>query len=337
MAKSTKVSSGIVAQLRERYGQDSEFLLSESTTIAVDVIPTGSIGLNSALGVGGYPRGRVIEILGNPSSGKTTLTLHAIAEAQRIGLACLFIDAEHALDAIYASSLGVDLDKLVVCQPDSAEQALDILVDSARSGEFGLMVVDSVAALSPIKEIDGESGDAHVGLMARLMSQALRRISGVLRKTNTALIFINQYRSNIGVIGYGPTKTTPGGKALEFYATIRLDVQRVQTIGSGNEATANKTKVIVKKNKVAAPYRVAEFEIVFGKGVSSEGELIDAAIASGLIKKSGAWFKNAEGETICQGKEALRTILENDRDMFNSLMGQIDLGSLSGYGGGFDE
>jgi recombination protein RecA len=337
MAKSTKVSSGIVAQLRERYGQDSVFLLSESTTIAVDVIPTGSIGLNSALGVGGYPRGRVIEILGNPSSGKTTLTLHAIAEAQRIGLACLFIDAEHALDAIYASSLGVDLDKLVVCQPDSAEQALDILVDSARSGEFGLMVVDSVAALSPIKEIDGESGDAHVGLMARLMSQALRRISGVLRKTNTALIFINQYRSNIGVIGYGPTKTTPGGKALEFYATIRLDVQRVQTIGSGNEATANKTKVIVKKNKVAAPYRVAEFEIVFGKGVSSEGELIDAAIASGLIKKSGAWFKNAEGETICQGKEALRTILENDRDMFNSLMGQIDLGSLSGYGGGFDE
>lgn len=337
MAKQAKTSSGIINQLRERYGQESVFLLSDSSTVAVDVIPTGSLGLNAALGVGGYPRGRVIEILGNASSGKTTMTLHAIAEAQKMGLNCLFVDAEHALDAVYAHHLGVDLGKLFVCQPDNAEQALNILVDSARSGEFGLMVVDSVAALSPIKEIDGESGDAHVGLMARLMSQALRRISGVLRKTNTALIFINQYRSNIGVVGYGPTKTTPGGKALEFYASVRLDVQRIQTVGSGNDSTANKTRVIVKKNKVAAPYRVAEFDIVFGKGVSVEGELIDAAIDNGLIKKAGAWFKDTDGNVICQGREALRSLLETDRVLFDSLMSQVDTSTLSSYGGSIDE
>lgn len=333
----TKRSSDIVSQLKSRYGDESVFLLSDSTSVSVDVIPTGSIGLNSALGVGGYPRGRVIEILGNPSSGKTTLTLHAIAEAQKMGLQCLFVDAEHALDAVYAHHLGVDLSKLFVCQPDNAEQALNIIVDAARSGEFGLLVVDSVAALSPIKEIDGESGDAHVGLMARLMSQALRRISGVLRKTNTSLIFINQYRSNIGVVGYGPTKTTPGGKALEFYASVRLDVQRIQTVGSGNEATANKTRVIVKKNKVSPPYRVAEFEIVFGKGISVAGELIEAAVDSGLIVRSGAWYKDTDGKVICQGREALREILESDKEMFDSFMSQIDTGRLSGYGGSIDE
>lgn len=335
--KPKEKSTDIISELKSRYGADSVFLLSDSNMVAVDVIKTGSIGLDSALGVGGYPRGRVIEILGNAASGKTTLTLHAISEAQKIGLMCLFIDAEHALDAIYAHSLGVNLGALVVCQPDSAEQAMNILYDSVESGEFGLIVVDSVAALAPIKEIEGESGDAHVGLLARLMSQTFRRVSGVARKTGTTLMFVNQYRSIIGSIGYGPTKTTPGGKALEYFSTIRLDVQRIQTVGSGNDSTANRTRVIVKKNKVAPPYRIAEFDIVFGKGVSVAGELIDACVSSGIIKKSGAWYKNLEGDVICQGKEAFRELLESDRAMFDSLMSQIDQSSLSGYGGISDE
>jgi len=328
-----KTAQEAVDALRKKYGNESVFVMSGDTVSKVDVIPSGSIGLNYALGVGGYPRGRITEIMGNESSGKTTLTLHAISEAQKLGELCLFIDAEHALDVMYAKGIGVDLDSLLICQPDNAEQALDILVEAAGSGDFGIVVLDSVAALVPIKELDGESGDVHMGLMARMMSQAMRRVSGVARKTNTALVFVNQYRMNIGAAsGYGPSKTTPGGKALGYYASCRLDVARVQTLGAGNDSTANRTKVTVKKNKVAPPYRTTEFDIVFGAGISIEGELIDACVANKTVVKGGSWYKRPDGTVLSQGKESFKNLLIDDRGLFDELMRGIDPALLAGTG-----
>lgn len=327
MAKSKPPSSvqDLFSEISSKYGSESIFLLSNSSVEGIPVTKTGSLALDEALGVGGYPRGRVIEIMGNPSSGKTTLTLHAIAEAQKDGLYCLFIDAEHALDMNYARSIGVLPDMLYVSQPDYAEQALDILTDSIRSGFVGLVVVDSVAALAPIREIEGESGDAHVGLLARLMSQSLRRISGVTKKTGTTVMFVNQYRMNIATPGgYGPSKTTPGGKALEYYASVRLDVARIGSSGPKDFPLGNRTKVTVRKNKVAPPYKTAEFDIVFGAGISIEGEIIDRCLEKGIIVTSGSWYKMKDGTTIGQGKESVRNELIANDELRVSLLSELE-------------
>ncbi len=302
-----------LAQIDKQFGKGSVMRLGERPTIPMAVIPTGSIALDIALGIGGLPRGRVVEIYGPESSGKTTVALHAIASAQRMGGIAAFIDAEHALDPDYARALGVDTDALLVSQPDTGEQALEITDMLVRSGALDIIVIDSVAALVPRAEIEGEMGDSHVGLQARLMSQALRKITGALNTSNTTAVFINQLREKIGVM-FGSPETTTGGRALKFYASVRLDVRRIETLKDSTEAVGNRTRVKVVKNKVASPFKQAEFDIMYGKGISREGSLIDVGVEQGIIRKSGAWY-TYDGDQLGQGKENSRNFLKEYPDV----------------------
>lgn len=308
-----KALESALAQIDRQFGKGSVMRLGSDDRAPVEVIPTGSIALDVALGVGGLPRGRIIEIYGPESSGKTTLTLHAIANVQRAGGIAAFIDAEHALDPDYAKKLGVDIDSLLVSQPDTGEQALEIADMLVRSGAIDLAVIDSVAALVPKAEIEGEMGDSHVGLQARLMSQALRKLTGGLNQTNTTMIFINQLREKIGVF-FGSPETTAGGKALKFYASVRLDIRRIETLKDGTEAVGNRTRVKVVKNKMAPPFKQAEFDILYGTGISREGSLIDFGVEHAIVKKSGAWY-TYEGEQLGQGKENARNFLLKNPDI----------------------
>lgn len=302
-----------LAQIEKNYGKGSVMRLGEDNRPPMEVIPTGSVALDIALGVGGLPRGRVVEVYGPESSGKTTVALHAVANAQAAGGLAAFIDAEHALDPEYAAKLGVDVDALLVSQPDTGEQALEIADMLIRSGALDILVIDSVAALVPKAEIEGEMGDSHVGLQARLMSQALRKMTSGLNNSNTTAIFINQLREKIGVM-FGSPETTTGGKALKFYASVRLDVRRIETLKDGTDAVGNRTRVKVVKNKVAPPFKQAEFDILYGHGISREGSLIDLGVAEGFIRKSGSWF-TYEGDQLGQGKENARKFLLENPDI----------------------
>ncbi|MGW3603983.1 recombinase RecA [Micromonospora sp. NPDC005161] len=302
-----------LAQIDKQFGKGSVMRLGERPVTQTAVIPTGSIALDVALGVGGLPRGRVVEIYGPESSGKTTVALHAVASAQRAGGIAAFIDAEHALDPEYAKALGVDTDAMLVSQPDTGEQALEIADMLIRSGAIDVIVIDSVAALVPRAEIEGEMGDSHVGLQARLMSQALRKITGVLSNTGTTAIFINQLREKIGVM-FGSPETTTGGRALKFYASVRLDVRRIESLKDGTDVVGNRTRVKVVKNKVAAPFKQAEFDIMYGKGISREGSLIDVGVEQAIIRKSGAWY-TYDGDQLGQGKEKAREFLKENPDV----------------------
>ncbi|MEH1054094.1 recombinase RecA [Micromonospora sp. CPCC 206171] len=302
-----------LAQIDKQFGKGSVMRLGERPVVQTSVIPTGSIALDVALGVGGLPRGRVVEIYGPESSGKTTVALHAVANAQRAGGIAAFVDAEHALDPDYAKALGVDTDALLVSQPDTGEQALEIVDMLVRSGAIDIIVIDSVAALVPRAEIEGEMGDSHVGLQARLMSQALRKITGVLNNTGTTAIFINQLREKIGVM-FGSPETTTGGRALKFYASVRLDVRRIESLKDGTDVVGNRTRVKVVKNKVAAPFKQAEFDIMYGKGISREGSLIDVGVEQAIIRKSGAWY-TYDGDQLGQGKEKAREFLKENPDV----------------------
>ncbi|GAA0851261.1 recombinase RecA [Streptosporangium amethystogenes subsp. fukuiense] len=310
-----------LAQIERQFGKGSIMRLGDETRAPIEVVPTGSIALDVALGIGGFPRGRIIEVYGPESSGKTTIALHAVANAQRGGGIAAFIDAEHALDPEYAQKLGVDTDALLVSQPDTGEQALEIADMLIRSGAVDLLVIDSVAALVPKAEIEGEMGDSHVGLQARLMSQALRKVAGALNNTGTTAIFINQLREKIGVM-FGSPETTTGGKALKFYASVRLDIRRIETLKDGTEAVGNRTRVKVVKNKMAPPFRVADFDILYGVGISREGGLIDMGVEHGFVRKSGAWY-TYEGDQLGQGKENARNFLKNHPDMANEIEKKI--------------
>ena len=312
-----KALEAALGQIERQFGKGSVMRLGDENRPKVEVIPTGSIALDVALGIGGLPRGRVVEIYGPESSGKTTLTLHVIANCQRAGGIAAFIDAEHALDPEYAKRLGVDIDNLLVSQPDTGEQALEIADMLIRSGAVDLLVVDSVAALTPRAEIEGEMGDTHVGLQARLMSQALRKITGALSTHGTTAIFINQLREKIGVM-FGSPETTTGGKALKFYASIRLDIRRIETLKDGTEAVGNRTRVKVVKNKMAPPFKQAEFDIIYGEGISREGSLIDMGVEQGFVKKSGAWY-TYNGDQLGQGKENARSFLRDNPDLATEL------------------
>ena len=309
----TKALDAALAQIERQFGKGSVMRLGDEERAPMEFIPTGSIALDVALGIGGLPRGRVIEVYGPESSGKTTVALHAIANAQRAGDICAFIDAEHALDPEYAKKLGVDIDALLVSQPDTGEQALEIADMLIRSGAIGLIVIDSVAALVPRAEIEGEMGDSHVGLQARLMSQALRKITGALSNSNTTCIFINQLREKIGVM-FGNPETTTGGKALKFYASVRLDIRRIEALKDGQEVVGNRTRVKVVKNKVAPPFKQAEFDIIYGEGISREGSLIDMGVEHGIIRKAGAWY-TYDGDQLGQGKENARQFLRDNPDL----------------------
>jgi recombination protein RecA len=310
-----------LAQIDKQFGKGSVMRLGEEGRAPIEVIPTGAIALDVALGIGGLPKGRVVEIYGPESSGKTTVALHAVANAQRNGGIAAFIDAEHALDPEYAKKLGVDTDALLVSQPDTGEQALEIADMLVRSGALDILVIDSVAALVPRAEIEGEMGDNHVGLQARLMSQALRKITGALSASNTTAIFINQLREKIGVM-FGSPETTTGGKALKFYASVRLDVRRIETLKDGGEPVGNRTRVKVVKNKVAPPFKQAEFDILYGKGISREGSLIDMGVDQGILRKSGAWY-TYEGDQLGQGKENARKFLLDNPDIANEVEKRI--------------
>ena len=318
-----------LAQIDRQFGKGSVMRLGSDDRAPVEVIPTGSIALDVALGIGGLPRGRIVEIYGPESSGKTTLTLHAIANAQRAGGIAAFIDAEHALDPEYAAKLGVDIDALLVSQPDTGEQALEIADMLVRSGSIDVIVIDSVAALVPRAEIEGEMGDAHVGLQARLMSQALRKLTGGLSQTNTTMIFINQLREKIGVF-FGSPETTAGGKALKFYASVRLDIRRIETLKDGTDAVGNRTRVKVVKNKMAPPFKQAEFDILYGTGISREGSLIDFGVDHEIVRKSGAWY-TYDGDQLGQGKENSRKfLLENPAialDIEQKIMFKLGVGA----------
>ena len=329
-----KALEAALAQIDKNFGKGAIMRMGSQERAPVEVIPTGSVALDVALGIGGLPRGRIIEIYGPESSGKTTLTLHAIANAQRAGGIAAFIDAEHALDPEYAQKLGVDIDALLVAQPDTGEQALEIADMLIRSGSVDLVVIDSVAALVPKAEIDGEMGDSHVGLQARLMSQALRKITGSLNATKTTAIFINQLREKVGVF-FGSPETTSGGKALKFYASVRLDIRRIQTLKDGTDAVGNRTRVKVVKNKMAPPFKQAEFDILYGVGISREGSLIDYGVEQGLIKKSGAWF-TYDGDQLGQGMENARRFLINNPDIASEIEEKI-LTKLGVNGRGKDE
>ncbi|MBC9785766.1 recombinase RecA [Heliobacterium chlorum] len=297
-------------QIEKAFGKGSIMRLGEVTAkLSVEVIPTGSIALDMALGVGGVPRGRIVEVYGPESSGKTTVALHIIAEAQRLGGLAAFIDAEHALDPVYARKLGVDIDNLLVSQPDTGEQALEICEALVRSGAIDIVVIDSVAALVPKAEIDGEMGDAHVGLQARLMSQALRKLTGVVSKSKTCCVFINQIREKVGVM-FGNPETTPGGRALKFYSSVRLEVRRVDTLKQGSDMIGSRTRVKVVKNKVAPPFKQADFDIMYGEGISREGSLVDLAVDMNIVEKSGAWY-SYKGERLGQGRENVKEFLRN--------------------------
>jgi recombination protein RecA len=310
-----------LAQIDRQFGKGSVMRLGSEERAPVAVIPTGSIALDVALGVGGLPRGRIIEIYGPESSGKTTLTLHAIANVQRQGGIAAFVDAEHALDPDYAQKLGVNIDELLVSQPDTGEQALEIADMLVRSGSVDLVVIDSVAALVPKAEIEGEMGDSHVGLQARLMSQALRKLTGGLNQTGTTMIFINQLREKIGVF-FGSPETTAGGKALKFYSSVRLDIRRIETLKEGTDAVGNRTRVKVVKNKMAPPFKQAEFDILYGTGISREGSLIDFGVEHDIVKKSGAWF-TYDGDQLGQGKENARKYLLDNPDIAQSIEDKI--------------
>ena len=306
-----------MAQIEKSFGKGSVMRLGDEGRTPIEVIPTGSITLDLALGIGGLPRGRVVEIYGPESSGKTTVALHAIASAQKAGGIAAFIDAEHALDPEYAAKLGVDIDALLVSQPDTGEQALEIADMLVRSSAIDIIVIDSVAALVPRAEIEGEMGDSHVGLQARLMSQALRKMTGALKGTGTTAIFINQLREKIGVM-FGSPETTTGGRALKFYSSIRLDVRRIETLKDGTEPVGNRTRVKVVKNKVAPPFKQAEFDILYGIGISREGGLIDLGVEQGLVRKSGAWY-TYDGDQLGQGKENARAFLRDNPDLTDEL------------------
>ncbi len=310
-----------LAQIDKNFGKGSVMRLGEETRQPIEVIPTGSIALDVALGIGGLPRGRVVEIYGPESSGKTTVALHAVANAQAQGGIAAFIDAEHALDPDYAAKLGVDTDALLVSQPDTGEQALEIADMLIRSGALDILVIDSVAALVPRAEIEGEMGDSHVGLQARLMSQALRKMTGAMNNSKTTAIFINQLREKIGVM-FGSPETTTGGKALKFYASVRLDVRRIETLKDGTDAVGNRTRVKVVKNKVAPPFKQAEFDILYGQGISKEGSLIDMGVNEGFIRKSGSWF-TYEGDQLGQGKENARKFLLENTDVRDEIEKKI--------------
>jgi recombination protein RecA len=310
-----------LAQIERAFGRGSVMRLGDETRAPIDVIPTGAIALDVALGIGGLPRGRVVEIYGPESSGKTTVALHAVASAQQAGGIAAFIDAEHALDPEYAQHLGVDTDALLVSQPDTGEQALEIADMLVRSGALDILVIDSVAALVPRAEIEGEMGDSHVGLQARLMSQALRKMTGALSNTNTTAIFINQLREKIGVM-FGSPETTTGGRALKFYSSVRLDVRRIETLKDGTDAVGSRTRVKVVKNKVAPPFKQAEFDIIWGLGISREGGLIDVGVEQGIVRKSGAWY-TYEGDQLGQGKENSRAFLKDNPDLANEIEKRI--------------
>lgn len=311
-----------LSQIEKKYGEGAIMRLGEGNALNIEAIPTGSIALDAATGIGGFPKGRIIEIYGPESSGKTTLALHAVAQAQKAGGEAAFVDAEHALDPVYAHNLGVDVDSLLVSQPDDGEQALEIVEQLARSGALDVIVVDSVAALVPRAEIDGEMGDSHMGAHARLMSQAMRKLAGVISKSNTIIIFINQLREKVGVV-FGNPETTTGGRALKFYASIRMDVRRTETLkGTNGEFIGSHTKVKIVKNKVAPPFKTAEFDIMFGEGISRESELVDMAVNFDIMKKSGAWF--SYGETrIGQGRENTKQYLKDNPDIANEIEAKI--------------
>ena len=320
-ADKLKALQAAMDKIEKNFGHGSIMKLGERVTDAVDVIPTGSIGLDMALGVGGYPKGRIIEIYGPESSGKTTLTIHAIAECQKQGGICAFIDAEHAFDPIYAEKLGVQIDDLLISQPDNGEQALEIADQLIRSAAIDLIVIDSVAALTPKAEIEGDMGENKVGLQARLMSQALRKLTASIAKTNTACIFINQLREKIGVM-FGNPETTTGGNALKFYSSVRIDIRKGQAIKNGDEIIGYETRVKVVKNKVAPPFRKAEFDIMFGEGVSRIGEILDICTEIGVIKKSGSWFSYGE-QKIGQGRDAVKKVLADNPELCDELIEKI--------------
>ncbi len=312
-----KTLEQVLLDIEKQFGKGAIMKLGEGGLKDIDVVSSGSLALDIALGVGGYPKGRIIEIYGPESSGKTTFALHAIAEVQKTGGRAAFIDAEHALDPVYAKKLGVNINELLLSQPDTGEQALEICEALVRSEAMSIIVIDSVAALVPQAEIEGEMGDSHVGLQARLMSQALRKLSGAINKTNTICIFINQLREKVGVM-FGNPETTPGGRALKFYSSIRLDVRRAEQIKQGTDVIGNKTVVKVVKNKVAPPFKTAEVEIMYGEGVSKEGEIIDIASNLGILEKSGAWYAY-NGQKIGQGKENVKILLKENRELFNEI------------------
>jgi len=322
-AKSKTIDTAIL-QIEKQFGKGSIMKLGGAETEKIPVIPTGALSLDIATGVGGIPRGRVTEIFGPESSGKTTLALNVIAEAQKLGGSAAFIDAEHALDTAYAERLGVNIDELLVSQPDFGEQALEIAEILIRSGAIDVIVIDSVAALVPKAEIDGNIGDSHVGLQARLMSQTMRKLTSIINRTKTALIFINQIRMKIGVM-YGNPETTTGGNALKFYSSLRLDIRRVSSLKEGTDAVGSRTKVKVVKNKVAPPFKTVEFDIVFGEGISKEGDLLDLAVEQNLVEKSGAWF-SYNGERIGQGRENAKAFLKEHREIFAEIDQKVRLG-----------
>ena len=302
-----------MSQIEKQFGQGSVMKMGEKATMNIEAIPTGALALDLALGIGGLPRGRVTEIYGPESSGKTTLAIHVVAEAQRNGGICAYVDAEHAMDPVYAKAIGVDIDELLISQPDTGEQALEITDMLIRSGAIDVVVIDSVAALTPRAELEGDMGDTHVGLQARLMSQALRKLTSNLNKSNTICIFINQLREKIGVM-FGSPETTPGGRALKFYSSVRLDIRRIESIKNGMEVVGNRTRVKVAKNKCAPPFRQAEFDIMYGQGISREGSVLDLAVTESIVKKSGAWY-TYDGEQLGQGRENAKAFLHDNPEL----------------------
>ncbi len=310
-----------LGQIEKQFGKGSIMRMGDNISMKIDTISTGALALDLALGIGGLPRGRITEIYGPESSGKSTLAMHVVAEAQRNGGTCAYIDAEHAMDPIYARAIGVDIDRLFISQPDTGEQALEICDMLVRSGAIDVVVIDSVAALTPKAEIEGEMGDSFVGLQARLMSQALRKLTGSINRTNTICIFINQLREKIGVM-FGSPETTPGGRALKFYSSVRLDIRRIESIKDGADVTGNRTRVKVVKNKVAPPFKQAEFDIMYGKGISREGSILDVGVECGVVKKSGAWF-TYEGEQLGQGREKAKDFLSNNPELMIEITDKV--------------
>ncbi len=333
-AEKEKALAETIAQIEKTYGKGSIMRMTDSVVNKVDSVPTGCLALDLALGIGGLPRGRIVEIYGPESSGKTTLSLHVIAETQKAGGMVAFIDAEHALDPVYAQALGIDLSRLYICQPDNGEQALDIAEALMRSAAMDVIVIDSVAALTPKAEIDGEIGDSHVGLQARLMSQALRKIAGVSNKTKTCMIFINQLREKIGVM-YGNPEVTPGGKALKFYASVRLDVRKGEPIKESSAIIGNRTKIKVVKNKLAPPFKTVEVDLIFGKGFSNEGSILDLAIEYGIVQKSGSWFSYND-ERIGQGRETVKNLMNEKPDFKAEIEAKVRALVAEKGGIGFD-